>query len=1237
MKKRILMLLFLLGGSLLALAFWVPSPGPPRDAAAPPQAATDGRVPAPFGRDLTFEANLGQAACDVRFQARAAAYDATFSPDKVTLTLTGPRQTGGTATRIGMRFAGAPDARIEGLEPVTTRSHYYLDPDPSRWVSNVPHYGRIRYTQVYPGIDVEFYGEPDDLEYDFVVAPGARPESIRIDFEGVNDIDIDAQGGLRLETPAGAVLQARPKIYQEVEGVRLPVGGGYVRQGPRSIGFEVASSDPRRPLVIDPTLVFSSYHGAFPGEDWGSDVAADEAGNFYVTGGSDMDGYSAIYVTKFDPDGRIVYWTWVGGGVFLISSLGVTADAAGNAYVVGTWHQCCGQTLGMDAFVMKLDTSGNRAGARLLRGSLEDKATDITVGSDGTIYIAGDTTSPDFPGANNAFGGVRDAFVTALSPDFTILWSAYVGGSSTETTASLARVDESTLVLVGTTASLDFPIRQERGEPAPQPRYGGGAGDVFIATLHDGTIARSTFWGGSGLDSATDGSLTRAPAPATVVSGWTYSADFPILHPLRPHAVDTVARGFLMKLAHLPHKDRVTLSSILGENAGAVEADGSGDVYFTGAGVGKLNSGGQLEYLFQGFGGNAMAVSRTHRIAFTGIAGGALKTLNAHQPYSDYVRPSVIAGNGDGFLSILEDGPNPDATREQDDPEVAYAGTWATVGSSRLRYSGGSESESDEAGAEAVIRFEGTGIQVLGLRGPRCGNLRYTVFDETTGATAYWYSPLYRNYLQDRLVETYAPQEETRSLLLSLEGLIYGHSYRLTIRVEGAHNARSLGSWIGIDGFNVLQADLDTDEVPDGRDNCPGVENPDQTNRDGDAQGDACDPCPDDPLDDQDWDGICDGTDPCPLNSLNDDEDNDGVCRSEDNCPALFKPDQANRDGDDSGDACDPCPADSFDDRDGDGTCSAPDNCPRVYNPDQADLDGDGLGNPCDNCIELANPDQADGDHDGAGDACDTCPSHGNGREADSDADGVGDGCDNCPVTPNPGQEDSNHDGAGDACQPVVEIVGIQGGGGSALELTLRLKDPDGDPIRAWVRLGSPVTLVDFLADPDGCHRPLPPQDLPGEGIAFGRVSDAGFLFDADSVSAELLSRSCEDGRQDYSLAAGRCGLERSPAGYFIDLGPAVFTIPGPICVRDLDRGTAFDFTVLGVLGDRVFLRQSIIDIAFQAPTIPEAIDLSALSAGRAYQIEIVATDGKTPEVFDTMEFLYQGEASVTLHILSEP
>src|SRR5439155_27006231 len=138
-------------------------------------------------RALSFEANLGQAAREVRFQARAARYVASFSPDQVTLSLARPGTAEGSASRVRMKFIGArADARIEGLESRVARSQYYLGPDPARWVTDVPHYGRVRYDQLYPGIDLIFYGGPDDLEYDFVVAPGARPETIRIAFGGVN-------------------------------------------------------------------------------------------------------------------------------------------------------------------------------------------------------------------------------------------------------------------------------------------------------------------------------------------------------------------------------------------------------------------------------------------------------------------------------------------------------------------------------------------------------------------------------------------------------------------------------------------------------------------------------------------------------------------------------------------------------------------------------------------------------------------------------------------------------------------------------------------------------------------------------------------------------------------------------------------------------------------------------------------------------------------------------------------
>ena len=253
-------------------------------------------------------------------------------------------------------------------------------------------------------------------------------------------------------------------------------------------------------------------------------------------------------------------------------------------------------------------------------------------------------------------------------------------------------------------------------------------------------------------------------------------------------------------------KDRVAISTYLYETGGAVAADPSGAIYFSGPNtlVGKLNPVGHLEYLAHGTSGAAMALSGSQRVAVAGaIRDFSLPTFGAYRAYSDAVFPSN-GGNGDGFLSILAEGPNLDATREQDDAAVTYTGTWTTVTSPGSTYSGGSAVESEEAGATATIRFTGTGVQVLGLRSPRSGFLRYAVFDETRGGTAFWAPYQLGGVIQDRRVDTYASEEEARSLLISLEGLTPGDTYRLTLSVEGSRNPRSLGNRIDFDGFNVL-------------------------------------------------------------------------------------------------------------------------------------------------------------------------------------------------------------------------------------------------------------------------------------------------------------------------------------------------------------------------------------------------------------------------------------------------
>ena len=215
----------------------------------------------------------------------------------------------------------------------------------------------------------------------------------------------------------------------------------------------------------------------------------------------------------------------------------------------------------------------------------------------------------------------------------------------------------------------------------------------------------------------------------------------------------------------------------------------------------------------------------------------------------------------------------------------------------------------------------------------------------------------------------------------------------------------------------LTKVDSDGDGVNDIVDNCPGIQNPNQTDSDGDLIGDMCDACPFDPLNDLDKDGFCGDVDNCPTfyNADQADDDNDDVGNVCDNCPDLYNPEQLDSDNDGLGNLCDPCPYDTDNDSDGDGFCADDDNCPGLYNPDQDDDDNDDIGNLCDICPDDYDPDQIDSDNDGIGDVCDECP-----LDPDNDIDGdlVCANDDNCPDEYNPDQSDIDEDGIGDACEP---------------------------------------------------------------------------------------------------------------------------------------------------------------------------------------------------------------------------
>src|SRR5881396_1907639 len=483
---------------LLPLAAWIVAKEPDSKDSSPgrgagslkglekPDHAAQARVTESYGKlPLSFEVNRGQMDSDVKFFSRGSGYGIFITPTEAVLGLgsgsrretkrpdalkrnASPNRPTGVAGRprrtsvLRMKLAGAnPKPQLTGEEELPGKVNYFIGNDPKKWRTNVSTYAKVKYREVYPGIDLVHYGNHRQLEYDFVVAPGADPKAIKLGFEGAEKMEIDARGDLLLHTPEGDVRQHKPVIYQEFDGTRTEVSGSYSLSRRNQVSFEVGKYDRGRPLIIDPTLSYSTYLGG-SGSDVGNAIAVDSARNAYVTGATGstdfpiaspfqaaIGGSSDAFVTKLNATGSaLVYSTYLGGssGDY---GLGIAVDSAGNAYVVGDTDSTNFPTANpfqaaiggsSDAFVTKLNATGSGlVYSTYLGGSGGDYGLGIAADSSGNAYVVGDTNSTNFPTASPfqaAIGGSYDAFVTKLNaPGSALVYSTYLGGNINDVAA----------------------------------------------------------------------------------------------------------------------------------------------------------------------------------------------------------------------------------------------------------------------------------------------------------------------------------------------------------------------------------------------------------------------------------------------------------------------------------------------------------------------------------------------------------------------------------------------------------------------------------------------------------------------------------------------------------------------------------------------------------------------------------------------------------------------------------
>ncbi len=536
---------------------------------------------------LTFEPNQGQSDARVKFLSRGRGYALFLTTDEAVLKAQSLKPRGRSAVQhsavgsdspavttavVRMKVVGAnPDVPITAESELPSKSNYFVGNDPAKWRVNVPQFGKVRYQGIYPGVDLVYYGSEGRLEYDFELAAGADPKHIELSFAGAEALRVDQRGNLIAETGAGAVQLQAPVAYQQTTDEKRLVPAKFLVSG-RRVKFSVGPYDRTRKLVIDPTLTYSTY-----------------------LGGSLNEGCLAVL------------------GAVRSGCPAIAVDGALNMYVAGTTASSFPTTAGVyqstlkgaaNVFVTKFNSSGSQLlFSTYLGGTGIDSPVGIAVDPlSGNVYVAGNTTSADFP-AHNAFQGgplstANHAFVTVLNPAATALvYSTYLSGHGVDTATGLAIDNRAGAYVTGFTTSTDsgtgFPSTTSAFQKSSL-----AASQFFFTKLNTaatgaGSVSYSSYLGGSVSASGNPANETQGGGIAVDRSGYVYltgGTDFtnmPVLNAAQAASkggADVFVAKFNPGVAGAAGRVYLTYVGGTGDDVGnGISVDASGSAYVTGS------------------------------------------------------------------------------------------------------------------------------------------------------------------------------------------------------------------------------------------------------------------------------------------------------------------------------------------------------------------------------------------------------------------------------------------------------------------------------------------------------------------------------------------------------------------------------------------------------------------------------------------------------------------------------